>query len=237
MAIDENGVVTFTPEEQAAVDKIVGERLGREKGKYADYEDLKELVPLIQEFGYQGTPAEIKAELRAEAEGRRKQAELEALKEEAKETGSSPELLAEIRALKAEMAEIKADKTASKQESEAKAKAEADWNKQVADFEEQHPDVDLPKLAANKDFMEYLEGASPALSISQNYERFVKFYGKASADAVAKLKSNIDRSTSSGRSKSDAGGSTHGLTDRQQQLAAENGLSNKEYAEYLKEIQ
>lgn len=33
--------VTFSPEQQAAVDHIVQERLSREKSKYADYDDLK----------------------------------------------------------------------------------------------------------------------------------------------------------------------------------------------------
>jgi transketolase len=157
--------------------------------------------------------------------------ELASLQLEAKETGTSPELLAEIKQLKAELADIKKDKEAKSQEAQAKAQAEQAWNQQVAEFEENYPDIDLPKLAANKDFLEYLEGANPNLTISQNYERFLKFFGKANADAVAKLKSNIDRSTSSGRAKGDASGGTYGLSVDEQELAVENGMTYKEYAE------
>src|SRR5690242_20529748 len=85
---------TFTQED---VERIIGERLARERASKVDYDDLKEVTELVQQFGYSGTPAEIKAALKAEAEERRKAAELKDLEEEAATTGTSPELLAEIK--------------------------------------------------------------------------------------------------------------------------------------------
>ena len=51
-----------------------------------------------------------------------------------------------------------------------------------------------------------------------------------------KEKSNAERSTSSGREKGDASGGTYGLTPRQQGLAKEGGMSNKEYASLIKHV-
>lgn len=51
-----------------------------------------------------------------------------------------------------------------------------------------------------------------------------------------KDKDNNDRATFSGRGGGDSSGGTYGLTPRQQALAKENGMTNKQYAGLLKNI-
>jgi hypothetical protein len=234
MAIDENGRVTFTPEEQAEVDRIIGERLGREKTKYADYDDLKEIVPVLQEFGYQGTPAEIKAVLRAQAEEAKKQTLLQELEAEAKQTGMTPEILAEIKVIKSKIAQYEKKEKETLQAMENRTKADQEWVKQVDAFTKKHPTVDLEKLSENQKFLRFVKGKD--LPLIDLYEDFVEIIGGAEAEAIAKLQSNVDRSTSSGRQKGDASGGTYGLTPRQQELAKDGGMSFKEYAEILKHV-
>lgn len=235
MAIDENGKVTFTPEEQAEVDRVVGERLGRERQKYEGLEDLRELPDILKDFGYTGTPAEIKQAVRAHAQEYKKQAELEQLQAEAARNGTSPELAAEIKALKAEVSELKQYKESVTKEFSDKQKADQDWVKQVDAFTKKHPTIDLEKLSENQKFLRFVKGKN--LPLIDLYEDFVDLLGGAEAEAIAKLQSNVDRSTSSGRQKGSAEGGTHGLTPRQIALVddynrgnPDKKMSYKEYA-------
>ncbi|MFC3797906.1 hypothetical protein [Cohnella sp. GCM10012308] len=237
---DENGdggqeqpVKTFTQEE---VDRIVGERLSRAK-KPEDYEDLREINDHLKAFGYSGTPAEVKAVLKQQAEEKRKAQELKDLEEEAEEKGASPELLADIKSVKEELKAIKKEKEDSeKAANEAKAREEA-WNKQVTAFKEKHADVDIDQLGQNDRFVKFLSRANPALSLLEVYEDFLDLVGGAEAAAIAKIKSNNDRSTASGKGGGgDHTGGTYGLNDHQVKLAKQNGMSVKEYAELLGHI-
>lgn len=224
---------TFTQED---VERIVGERLTRERASKVDYDDLKEVAELVKQFGYQGTTAEIKAELRQQAEERRKAAELQSLEEEAGKTGTSPELLAEMKALQKRLDEIEKEKLQQQKEKEDKQKTEEAWNGQVKEFQDKHPDVDMEKLAANEKFTAFLSKANPSLPLVDVYETYVDLVGGAEKAAIEKIQSNAERSTFSGKSKADPTGGTHGLNDAQQTLAKNNGMSYKEYAELLKEI-
>lgn len=224
---------TFTQED---LDRIVGERLARERSSKVDYDDLKEVAELVQQFGYSGTPAEIKAALRAEAEERRKTAELQELQEEAATSGTSPELLAEIKALKKELGEIKSDKQKERKEVEDKQKAEEAWNKQVTEFQGKHPDVDIEKLGKNEKFLTFLQKANPNVPLVDAYETYIDLVGSAEKAAIEKIQSNAERSTSSGRQKGDPSGGTYGLNDFQQKLAKENGMSFQQYADLQKQV-
>lgn len=238
--IDEtgNGGQNQTPDKtftQAEVDGIIAARLGRE-----GIHDAKEIVELLKDFGYEGSPAEIKVILREqakEAKAQREQAarekELEDLQDQAKQSGTSPELLAEIRELKAEIAGLKKKDEEKAKAKEAKAKEQELWASYVTEFKEKHPDIDLDKLGSNQKFQKFFEDSNPRLTLTQVYDNYVDLVGGAEKAAIEKLKSNVDRSTSSGRNKGTDTGGTYGLTARQQELATESGIPFKKYAENL----
>lgn len=225
---------TFTQED---VDRIVGERLTREKAARADYDDLKEVAETLKDFGYEGSVSEVKALLKQQATERRKAAELRDLEEEADKTGTSPELLAEIKELKKELAEIKQDKLKQQKELEDKQKADDSFKEQVTVFNEKHPDVDVDKLSENKKFINFVQNSKPGLTLVDLYDNYIDLVGSAEAAAIEKIKANAERSTFSGKAKQEPSGGTHGLTERQQELAKGNGMTNKEYADLLKQVQ
>lgn len=223
---------TFT---QAEVNGIIADRLSRE-----GIHDAKEIVELLKDFGYEGSPAEIKMILREQAKevkANREQAEreqeLEDLQDQARQTGTSPELLAEIKALKAEIKAIKKKDEEKTAEAAKVEKMQQEWNEYVAEFKEKHSDIDLDKLVNNTKFQKFFNDSNPKLTLTQIYENYVDLVGGAEKAAIEKLKSNIDRSTSSGRSKGIEAGGTYGLTARQQELADEAGISYKKFAANL----
>jgi len=235
--IDETtGKVTFNETEQAELNRIVEERLGREKAKYADYEDIKGIAEELKAFGYEGTPKDIREAVKSQREAAAKQAELEALKDEAKQSGNSPELLATIKKLEAKIEALEKPIQAKAQEEEAQKEAKKRWDEQVVEFEGAYPDIDMTSLADDEDFMDFLRASAPNQSVAKVWGRYSKLVGKAKAEATAKIKSNVDRSTSSGRSKSDPNGGTYGLSSTQQDLAKKAGMSLKEYSDFLKDI-
>lgn len=218
--ITEDGKVIFNEAEQAEVDRIIGERLARAKAeKPADYDDLKEIEKELEAFGYSGTPAEKKAAIKAYKAELEAQKELEILKEQAKNEGTSPELLKEIKELKKELEEIKGERQAQKQAVEQKKAADEAWNKQVKEMEEKYPDVDLDALAKDAKFLKFVKGKS-GLTLSELYEDFIEFVGEAQAEALLKDKSKESRSTSSGKSQGSDG--AKGLTDEEKRFIDEN---------------
>jgi len=236
--IKEDGSVVFEGKEQEELNRIVGERLGRE-----GISDMKDIVETLKDFGYSGTPAEIKAAVKAQAEAFKVQQaeaaklqELEDLKDQAKNEGISPELAREIKELKAEIEDLKKDKDAAKQAEEAKKQNAEAWNTQVTEFKEKHPEIDLEKLDKDEKFVKFAKRSHPGLSLTEKYEDYVEFVGGAQADAIKKIQSNLDRSTSSGRQGGDKTGGTFGLTPNQQALATENDMTYQEYSNYLKHV-
>lgn len=232
----ESGKITFTPEQQAHMDKIIGQRITSEKAKYAGYDDMKEIVETMEQFGYTGSVSDKKAAFKAYAEERRKARELAELEEEADKVGTSPELLAEIKQVKAELAEMKKDKQKNEQEMQEKQKQADSWKEQVEEFSLAHADVDVAKLYENKKFMEFVADSRPGLTLLQVYDKYIDLIGSAEKAAIEKIKSNNDRSTSSGRAKGSPDDGTYGLSEYQQQLAAKNGMTNKQYAELRKQV-
>lgn len=239
--VGEDGKVTFNEQEQAEVDKIIGERLSRE-----GVQDAKDVLETLKTFGYEGTPAEVKATLKVQAEQYKqqkaeqdKQAEIDSLKEKAQQTGTSPEILAEIKSLKDELADIKAERQAKKAEEEkiqkaAEAKKTADESaaKSFNEAVEAYGAETLEKLSKDEDFLDYIAGKvnTPVKTL---VERFMKLKGKALDEAYAKAASKASRSTGSAAGNGGGEGGTYGLTDHQQRLAKDNGMTLKEYAEAL----
>lgn len=240
---DETGKVTFDTEEQNEVNRIVEERLAREKGKYADYEDVKGIAEELKAYGYQGTPAEIRQAIKQQREETQRQNELQELQEQAKTEGTSPELLAEIKEAKriAKEASDKLKEYETKEQSkmkEVEAKKEADeaWNKQVKEFTETYGDVDLDQLALNPKFVKFVKGKH--LPLKELYEDFIDFVGETEVEAIKKVMSKEQRSTSGGKGTNTGG--DYGLTDSQKKTVEEWNRKNpnmkmsyKEYAEKL----
>lgn len=232
--IDETtGKVTFNETEQAELNRIIEDRLARERSKYSDYEDLKGIDQELAAFGYQGTAKERREALKAQREEIAKQAELEELQRQSKTQGTSPELLAEIKELKKELGELKGERNASKQAEEAKKAADEAWSKQVKEMTESYPDVDLDALAEDPKFKKFAKGKG--LPLKELYEDFAEFIGETEAQTIARVKSKEERSTSSGKGKGSEGNG-HGLTDNQRRLAKENGMTEKEYADLLSQV-
>lgn len=222
---------TFT---QADVDRIIGERLTRERSKFeSELQEYKETLSELDDFGYTGTVAEKREAIRAYKAELSKAQEIETLQQEAQQTGTSPELLAEIKELKKELAEIKGERQAKEKELKAKIEAEESWNKQFNEFKEAYPDVDETKLNENQKFLKFIKNKSGTLK--ELYEDFIELVGETETAAIAKVISKNERSTGSGKSSSADGGG-YGLTDSQKTLAQRAGLTYKEYSEYLKQI-
>jgi hypothetical protein len=244
--VDGTGKVTFTEQEQAEVDRLMGERLARE-----GVQDNKEIVELLHELDITGTPAEVKAAIKIQAEQYKqqkaeaaKQTELEALKAQAQETGASPVLLAKIKELETKLADIDAERQAKKTEEEKAVQAAA--AKKVADeaqkkswdeAAEAYGEDTLNKLSGDEDFLDYVAGKIK-VPIKTLVERFMKIKGKAYEEGLTKANSKAVRSSGSGGAA--LAGGTYGLSKEQlEDLKQYNArypkmaMSAKEYKEML----
>ena len=228
---------TFT---QAELEKIIGERLHRERNKHEnELAEYKETLNELEEFGYTGTVQEKREAIRAYKEELKKAQELESLQDEATQTGTSPELLAEIRELKKELSEIKAERQAKEQSIKDEAKKNAEWEQQINDFEEAYPDVDLKELNNNDRFIKFIKGKQGTLK--ELYDDFSDFIGEAEKSTIIKLKSKESRSTTSSKSSGASDGGTYGLNSEQLATLDEWNRRNpqmkmsvKEFAQYYK---
>jgi transcriptional regulator with XRE-family HTH domain len=231
----EDGKIVFDEEEQAKVDEIVADRLTREKSKYADYNDLKEIESELEEFGYTGTPAEKKAAIKAYKESLREQSSYQEEIEHAAGDGEIPDekvlnALAKKFGVSADKVEKAIKKSIEADDAEErKRKDDESWNKEISEFEEKYSTVDIAKLAEDKKFIKFAKGKN--MPLVERYEEYLEFLGDSEKEFTAKIQSNIDRSTSSGKQKGDALGGTYGLSADEQELAAENGMSYKDFSE------
>lgn len=245
--ITEDGRIEFNEQEQEAVNKIVGDRLARES-----IHDKNEIIETLKEFGYEGTAAEIKAAVKqqaiefkeAQAQAAREQ-ELEDLQYQAKMTGTTPEMLAEIKELKAELSEIKGEREATKNAANQRIEETKTINAQLAYFAENEDtkNVDIVALNENAEFVEFLDDLRKSTEpdfLVKAYKKFIKYRGGAEEQAMAKIKSNLARSTSSGRAKGDSSGGTYGLSESQVATCEEWNRKNPQmkmtYKEYSERI-
>jgi hypothetical protein len=239
---------TFTQED---VDRIVQERIARVKKEVPeDYEDLKAIDEELKAFGYEGTAKErreaIKQQREAVAEQSRKQQELEELQRMEDEDELTPaqarkmkSLEDSVKKLTDSIQEITSEKQKATEAQKAKAEADANWEKQVTEMNEAHPDIDLEELAKNTKFTKFIKGKG--LPLIELYEDFVEFVGETEAEAIIKVKSKDIRSTSSGKGNNSEGNS-YGLSAEEKALVEEHNkrypkakMSYKEYSE-LKRI-
>lgn len=201
---------TFT---QAELDKIVADRVARAKSP-EDYEDMKEVIAELEEYGYPQSAKEVKEMIReakrVAKETADAEAELEELQEQAELTGTSPELLKEIKVLKAEINSLKsveekkkADIEQERVNAEAQKKADEAWQAQIDEFEEKHGDVNLETLQENQKFMRFIKGKN-GYSLTELYDDFTELIGEAESEAIKKAMSKASRSTNTGKSSGSA---------------------------------
>lgn len=217
---------------QAELDKIVEDRLARAK-KPEDYDDLKEVLAELEEYGYPQSAKEVKEMIReakkAAKETQEAERELEELQQQAELTGDSPTLLKEIKRLEKKIETLESAETNKKAEIEAeRVKAEIQkksddaWNAQLAEFEEKHGDVDLQTLEENQKFMKFIKGKH-GQSITELYEDFTELIGETESAAIKKAMSKASRSTNNGKS---SGGTQSGLTESQKKTLSDWNKSN-----------
>lgn len=247
--MDENNLQQETQQLEAKftqndIDRIVQDRLARERQKYEGHDDLKGVVEELSLFGYTGSPQDIRNAVRAQREAYQQQAELEQLQQQAEENGITPSLAKEIKELKDELKKTKTEldgilgERKAKQEALEKQKEiDEQWNNQIAEFEEAYPDANLDEIGKNQKFIDFIEGSG--WSIKTAYTKFIKVYGEIESDVISKVKSKELRSTSYGKG-SDAGGGGTSLTaeqkatvDKWNQQNPKMRMTYKEYAEKL----
>jgi len=204
--LEQEPVKTFTQEE---VNQIVEQRLARAK-KPDDYDDFKELLAELEEYGYPQTAKEAKEALKLQKEQAKAERDLERLEDEATAYGASPELLKKIEALEKEVNEYKSEKTAKmaeleaeKKKAEEQAAADKAWEEQLDELTQAHADIDIEKLNDDAKFLKFVKGKKGRLL--EIYEDYLDFIGDTEAQAVKKAMSKAERSTSSGKSQSSAG--------------------------------
>lgn len=231
MAIKEDGSVVFEGAEQQELERIIGERLARERGKYTDYDDAKGVLEELQQFGYEGTPSEIRQAIKTQREeAQRKIDELEEKQDDGERLTQAEKKLLE-----------KASKFVEKIEKDEEAKTkrtekETYYNQQVELLLEKH-NIHAEELEKNAKFMKFVKGKTIS-NLTETYEDFVDFIGESEAEAIKKVMSKEIRSTSGGKSSNSGG--NYGLTDAQKALVDEWNeenpgikMSYKQFAEKL----
>lgn len=220
---------TFT---QAELDKIVADRLARAK-RPDDYEDLKELLSELEEYGYPQSPKEAKELLKQQKAQEKAQKQLEELEEQAELQGTSPELLKKMADLEAKVIDLESEKREKQVEieknlAEAKAKEESDaaWQTQIDEITEAHPEIDLETLEANQKFIKFIKGKN-GMTLKELYEDFIDFIGETESEAVKKAMSKAERSTGSGKGSGTGGGGK--LTDAEKQTLKDWNAKNPKY--------
>jgi hypothetical protein len=243
--ISEDGKVTFNEQEQAELDRIVTERLSRESKKYEGHDELKAIADELQQFGYQGTPSEIRQAIKTQREAYQQQSELEELQRQADDNGITPALAKEIKELKDELKvtrkeldDILGEKKAKLQETQQKQQADENFKIQLDEFELEYPDVDVNTLGQNEEFLEFIEGSNWTLKTA--YKKFIKIHGEIENKAISKTAGKQMRSTSNAKGESSTDGISNRLTDSQKALVDDWNYRYPDrkmsYVEYAKRL-
>jgi hypothetical protein len=208
---------------QSEVDRIVQERLSRERKKHEPFSQFVERQAKKHGLDPEAYLREVE-----------RQEALASVKDEADTKGVDPETLLELKRTKERLAELERKEADERAREAATKTQQAEFAKQVADFNATYPSVDVAKLAENADFMEFVKDLNPNLTLIKMYERYVRFNEAEKLAKKATTDANASRSTSSGRD-TNSGGVDYGLTANQKQLAKENGMTEAEYAELHKQ--
>lgn len=199
MARDAEGNVIFDEQEQQEVDRIVKDRLERAK-KPEDYTDLTEISQLMEVFGFSGTPSEKKAAIKEYID--RTNQPINEVVDEIAETGEIPDdailkALAKKFGTTPDKIEKSIKKSIELDDKEAqKQQADAEWAKQVTEFEEKHPDINIEALNEDKRFLKFANKRIG--TITELYEEYLEFLDDTAQEVASKLKKSAERTTGGG---------------------------------------
>lgn len=234
MAIDENGKVYFTEEEQAKVNEVVQERVGRVKKELPeDYEKLKEIASTLEDFGFTGSVDEKITALKTEKETRKQAQQADTYKEAVQSYEGVTELPSDavIAALAKqfnkdpETMKKALEKQVEATEKEAKEKEfQAQWDKQLKDFVEKYSDVDLEKLDNDLKFRKFVKGKN--LPLVELYEEYVDFVGETEKE-IENLKKTVQAKEANLKNSETATGSVKGESPNSEFISAETFEKNK----------
>lgn len=215
---------------QEAVNAIVSKRVGKEKAKFEKQ---------LEEFQSNSLSARLASkysitedEVEKLIEGSLKKEALAEIADEAEEMGISPEVLLELRQTKAENKSLKEKDKSRKDEVARKKAKEEEFNKQVLDFEERFPDIDINKLNKNEGFNSFYEKVNESVSLADAYESYSNLVGDAKSRELASKAYKEERSTN----EKDVNGSSakDQLTQDQLNLCEENGIEPEKFLADLK---
>ncbi len=201
---------SFTAEE---VNKIVAERLSRQKKNDDALEELKAILLELKKDGKlgSGSVAELAKELIGMAQ-----------KNDDEEKQA------------AEHEEDSSENTAQDDSEKAKQlAAEEKFANEIAELSEAHPELDVSSLINDEEFGKFyaaLAGDIPELNLLTAYEAFSEAKAIEKRMKTASSMKRTPVMQSAGRDFS------QNLTERQRNIAKHAGMSYKEYAELLSEI-
>lgn len=226
--IEDDGKM-FTAEQQKVIDGIIKKKLTKVSAKHE--EELKSakqatISELASEFGIE--PNEVKTVLGKSITKKR----LADIADEAEEMGLSPEVLLQIKDLQQYKADVEAQKANIAKIQEEKESSKKEIEKQLAEFTASHPDIDIEKLNNDEHFFNYYKKLSKDVKFGDAYETYIELVGKSRAAELAELAAKDERSTGNGSAQQ---GSHFGLSEKQRELAKKNDISEKDFAESLKQ--
>jgi len=208
---------------QADIDRIVGERLAREKKQVSKTPHQEFVEKQATRLGI--TPEQYMQRFEDTVH-------TSELQREALEKGKDPDQYVHDKQLEERLNRIEAEKSAKEKTDAAQAEADEAWIKQEKEFMEAHPEVDLKKLNDSETFTEFAANSNPRLSLLQIYNNYVKLVGKAEAEAITRSTRRSERSTGSGREPAGVDADTM-LTKEQRILCKRNGIDPKKFLKDL----
>jgi hypothetical protein len=220
------------PEEVMEDDQDVEEEPAADGDPDADSPD--EVFGLLRKFGYEGTPEEIRKQVAKDVELDEREKELADLQDEADRTGANPDLLKRIKDLEKTIKTLSKKTEESEEEKAQTAESRQQAQQEIADLRKAFPkmtDTEYKALDSNKAFLDMIR-SSPTLPLVEVYRNYRAVVKDAQKLVNERRDSKRDRVTGGG---SDGGG-TYGLTPRQQRLAREADMSNKQYAAALRQV-
>lgn len=219
----------FTAEQQTVIDGIIKKKLAKVSAKHGEeLASAKQatISELAKEFGIK--PEEVKTVLHNTVTKER----LADIADEAEAAGLPPEVLLQLKDLQTFKADVVAEKANIAKIKEEKDASATEIKKQLAAFTVSHPDIDVEKLTSDEDFFNYYSKLSESVKFDEAYDTYIGLVGKARASELADKAARDERSTADGTS---TGGTHFGLSETQRALAKANDITEKDFAESLKE--
>ena len=169
-----------------------------------DDEDTVVEETAVEPTAEEKTEAELKKKNSEEAQKRREREAKEKAEKEAKEKAEQEaKEKAEAERAQAEAKKKLEDEARAKGESEQKKESQVlELAKQIADFKNKHPEVDIQKLQKDINFTEYLSGKLLGKkSFTELFDSYSEFVKRVGGKDLNELKKNADKPTSGSANK------------------------------------